>query len=449
MKVIEGDLIYAGGRLIGLPIEIVIEKSTSQSHLTGLWNHDAFRKREESNYQKIIDRSARAFTWVVMGIAVITAIYWHLTNPAEMWLVLTSVLMVACPCALGLATPTAIIVSTGVGASNGILIKDAQSLEKLAKVTTIVTDKTGTITKGQAEVVDIVLYSKKPEQEILQILASLEEKSEHPIAKAILLKAKSLNTPLQSVTDFKIIEGKGLTANLNSQQFYAGNVKLLQQLNINFDLTKLEQFTKQGKTPVILLSSTEVLAIVYVADSLKDNIKDVIKKLHAQGLKVVMLTGDNTQTANYIANLAGIDNVVAEVMPADKANLIKELQAKGEIVAMLGDGVNDAPALAQADIGIAMGTGTDVAIESASITLLQGDFSKVLQAVRLSKITLRVIKQNLFWAFAYNILGIPLAAGLFFPLFGILLNPIFAGAAMALSSVSVVTNSLRLKTVRL
>ena len=241
----------------------------------------------------------------------------------------------------------------------------------------------------------------------------------------------------------------GLKGNIDNQEYFVGNLKLLEDLKISFDGSELSKYTEQGKTPVILTTSNEVLAIVAVADTLKETATETIAELHKLGIKVVMLTGDNEKTANYIAKEDGIDEVIAEVLPNEKADKVKELQSMGNIVAMLGDGVNDAPALAQADVGIAMGTGTDVAIESAEITLLKGDFSKVLQAIKLSKFTMRAIKQNLFWAFAYNIVGIPIAAGLLYPLFGILLNPIFAGLAMALSSVSVVSNSLRLKSVKL
>jgi len=408
--------------------------------------------------QRLADKISEYFVPAVLIISIVTLLVWLIVGSLFMpfnqalsfgLICFTGVLVIACPCALGLATPTAIIVATGKGAQHGILIKDAESLEKLAKVTTIVTDKTGTITNGTPEVTDVIAFDNQTEESVLQLLASLESKSEHPIANAIIKKANNLKIELLNTNEFQIIEGKGLKSTINNNQYFAGNKKLLQDLNITFDFSILDKYTEQGKTPVILLNDHAVLGIVYVADSLKESVPNVIKSLHKQGLKVVMLTGDNSKTAKYIANQAGIDNFYAEVLPVDKAKIIKELQGKGEIVAMLGDGVNDAPALVQADIGIAMGTGTDVAIESASITLLKGDFTKVLDAVKLSKISLRVIKQNLFWAFAYNILGIPIAAGLFYPFFGLLLSPIFAGAAMALSSVTVVANSLRLKTIKL
>jgi Cu2+-exporting ATPase/Cu+-exporting ATPase len=408
--------------------------------------------------QGLADRISSIFVPTVLIIAVITLLVWLVVGSLFMpfseafslgLLCFTGVLVIACPCALGLATPTAIIVGTGKGAENGILIKNAESLEKLHKVTTIVTDKTGTITKGEPEVTDILILNSQNESEILIILASLEKNSEHPISKAIIKKANQLNLNLLKVAEFKTIEGKGLKGLLNNKQYFAGNLKLLKDLNLSIDESVINKYTLQGKTPVVLTTQTEILAVIAVADTLKENAKETINALHKLGLKVVMLTGDNYNTAKYISNQVGIDEVIAEVLPNQKADRIKDLQAKGNIVAMLGDGINDAPALSQADIGIAMGTGTDVAIESAEITLLSGDISKVLKAIKLSKFTMRAIKQNLFWAFAYNLVGIPLAAGLFFPFFGILLNPIFAGLAMALSSISVITNSLRLKTIKI
>ena len=355
------------------------------------------------------------------------------------------ILVIACPCALGLATPTAIIVGVGKGAKEGILIKDAGTLQKLHKVNTVVVDKTGTITKGKPELVSIKNYSNKTEQELITILATLENKSEHPIAHAVVEYAKNNKIDLLNVENFEALAGKGLKGVIAGEQYFAGSPKLLFDLNLKFESSTIEAETLAGKTPVILATKTEVLGVVLVADPIKPEAVTAISALHQLGIKVVMLTGDNKNTAQYIAKQVGIDEVMAEVSPEDKLNKVKELQGLGQVVAMAGDGVNDAPALAQADVGIAMATGTDVAIESAGITLLHGDISKIVKAIRLSKITMRGIKQNLFWAFFYNIVGIPLAGGAFFPLFGWLLNPIFAGLAMALSSVSVVANSLRVK----
>ncbi|HEY4478375.1 MAG TPA: HAD-IC family P-type ATPase, partial [Candidatus Paceibacterota bacterium] len=283
------------------------------------------------------------------------------------------------------------------------------------------------------------------DDEFISIIASIENKSEHPIAHAIVNYAKEKNLQISDISDFQNIQGKGIKGNINNKEYYIGNAKLIDDLGIKFDISVLEKYTAEGKTPVILAISGKVLGFVMVADEIKNEAKQAIKDLHKLGIKVVMLTGDDERTAKHIASLAGIDDIVAHVLPQDKLNKIKELQEQGKVVAMAGDGVNDAPALAQADVGIAMATGTDVAIESAGITLLHGDISKLVKAINLSKITMRGIKQNLFWAFFYNILGIPLAGGLFYPIFGWLLSPVFAGLAMAFSSVSVVGNSLRLK----
>lgn len=404
--------------------------------------------------QGLADRISEIFVPAVLVISFITLAAWLLIGPFFMpfsesfsigILCFTGVLVVACPCALGLATPTAIIVGTGKGAENGILIKDAESLEKLYNINSVVTDKTGTITNGKPKVTDIILAGERSEKDILQILSSLEKKSEHPLAEAIINKAKEVNIQFLDVDNFEVIEGKGIKGDLGGITYYAGNITLLNDLKVDYNLKQVDTLTGDGKTPLFLASEGSLLATIGVADTPKDNAKATVDALHKLGLKVVMLTGDNKRTAEYIAAQVGIDEVIAEVLPQDKANKIKELQEKGQRVAMVGDGINDAPALAQADVGIAMATGTDIAIESASITLLRGDFSKVLQAIKLSKFTLTAIKQNLFWAFAYNIVGIPLAAGLLYPFGGLLLNPIFAGLAMALSSVSVVANSLRLK----
>lgn len=373
------------------------------------------------------------------------------------------ILVIACPCALGLATPTAIIVGVGKGAREGILVKDAATLEKLHKVNVVVVDKTGTLTKGKPELTSIKNMSDKSDNELTSILASLENKSEHPIAHAIVSNAKEKNIELVPVQDFEAIKGKGVGGTIQKVEYYAGNAKMLEDLKLPFDIKALERETLEGKTPVILATKEKVLALVMVSDSIKPEAVEAVKNLHKLGIKVVMLTGDNKNTANFIGNITGIDEVVAEVMPEDKLRVIKELQegrfrnwkleignsSQRMVVAMAGDGVNDAPALAQADVGVAMATGTDVAIESAGITLLHGDISKLVKAIKLSKITMTGIKQNLFWAFFYNVIGIPLAGGLFYPIFGWMLSPIFAGMAMAFSSVSVVGNSLRLKTKKL
>ncbi len=404
--------------------------------------------------QALADKISSVFVPTVLVIAFITLGTWlivgsqYLGFSQALSLGLVSfvgILVIACPCALGLATPTAIIVGVGKGAKEGILIKDAATLEKLHKVNTIIVDKTGTITKGKPTLVDIQNVSNLNDDDLVSILASLEKKSEHPIAHAIVNYAQEKNIPTSDVSNFEGIQGKGLKGSIKGIEYFVGNAKLISDLKVSFDTTKLNEFTSQGKTPVILVTKDKVLGFVMVADEIKQESKKAIADLHKLGIKIVMLTGDDEKTAKYIASLVGIDDVVAHVLPQDKLKKIKELQSQGRVVTMAGDGVNDAPALAQADVGIAMGTGTDVAIESAGITLLGGDISKLVKAIRLSKVTMRGIKQNLFWAFIYNVVGIPLAAGVFYPLFGWVLNPIFAGFAMAMSSVSVVSNSLRIK----
>lgn len=408
--------------------------------------------------QALADKISAIFVPIVLVIAVIAFGVWMyfgipiLGASSALSFAITSfvaILVIACPCALGLATPTAIIVGVGKGAKEGILVKDAATLEALHKANIVVVDKTGTITKGKPELTKIEIAGDTNENKIISILATLENKSEHPIAHAIVNYAKEKNIEIKNVSNFEIIKGKGLKGVIDGVEYFAGNLKIISDLNISYTTETLIEETKQGKTPVLLTNKDSVLGIVFVADPIKPEATDTVKALHKLNKKIVMLTGDNKNTGEYIANLVGIDEVFAEVMPEDKLNIIKDLQNKGNIVVMAGDGVNDAPALAQANVGIAMGTGTDVAIESAGITLLGGDISKIVKAVRLSKITMNGIKQNLFWAFIYNIVGIPLAGGLFYPIFGWLLSPVFAGFAMAMSSVSVVSNSLRIKVKKL
>ncbi|MBI3888890.1 copper-translocating P-type ATPase [Candidatus Nomurabacteria bacterium] len=408
--------------------------------------------------QALADKISAIFVPIVLGIAVVTLALWLLIGTQYLGfsqafsfglVSFVGILVIACPCALGLATPTAIIVGVGKGAKEGILIKDAATLEKLHKVDTVIVDKTGTITIGKPTLVDIQNFTDKKDEEIISILASLENKSEHPIAHAIMNYTKEKNIPIFEVSNFESIKGKGLKGSVAGEEYFVGNVKLVQDLNVSFDISKIEEFTKQGKTPVILTTAEKVMGFVMVADEIKTESKKAVEDLHRLGIKVIMVTGDDERTAKHIASLVGIDSVLAHVLPEDKLNKIKELQKEGHVVAMAGDGVNDAPALAQADVGIAMATGTDVAIESAGITLLGGDISKLVKAIKLSKMTMLGIKQNLFWAFFYNVVGIPLAAGVFYPLGGWLLNPVFAGMAMAFSSVSVVGNSLRIKSKKL
>ncbi len=408
--------------------------------------------------QALADKISSVFVPIVLVIAflslgawlIIGSQYLDFSQALSFGLVsFVGILVIACPCALGLATPTAIIVGVGKGAKEGILIKDATTLENLHKVDTVIVDKTGTITVGKPTLVDIQNLSNLKDDDLVSTLASLEKKSEHPIAHAIVSYAQEKNLTLKAVSDFEGIQGKGLKGTINGLEYFVGNTKMIKDLGIAFDTSNIEQFTSQGKTPVIFATKEKVLGFVMVADEIKPESKQAIANLHKLGIKVVMLTGDDEKAAKHMASMVGIDDVVAHVLPQDKLAKIKELQSQGRMVAMAGDGVNDAPALAQADVGIAMGTGTDVAIESAGITLLGGDISKLVKAIKLSKITMRGIKQNLFWAFIYNIVGIPLAAGVLYPIFGWLLNPVFAGFAMAMSSVSVVSNSLRIKSKKL
>lgn len=408
--------------------------------------------------QALADRISAVFVPVVLVLASLSLGAWLLFGVPVLGfsqalsyglLAFVSVLVIACPCALGLATPTALIVGVGKGADEGILVKDAATLEKLHEATVVVVDKTGTITKGKPEVVAVRPTGSASEEHIVRILSALEARSEHPIAEAILKYAKEKSIASPEADRFEMLEGRGVRGVIDGTEYFAGNMKLLEKLDIPFDADSIEGETRQGKTPVILASREGVIGIVFVADALKPEAKKSVAKLHALGMRVMMLTGDDRNTARFIAGEAGIDSVEAEMLPEGKMSVIRKLQSEGEVVAMVGDGVNDAPALAAADIGIAMSTGTDAAIESSGITLLAGDIAKLVKAIRLSKFTMRGVKQNLFFAFAYNVVLIPLAAGLFYPFFGWLLNPVFAGLAMALSSVSVVSNSLRLKTKKL
>jgi len=404
--------------------------------------------------QALADRVSAVFVPVVLTVAFVTFGTWLTVGSAylgfsqafSLGLVsFVGVLVIACPCALGLATPTAIIVGIGKGAREGILIKDAATLEKLHAVDTVVVDKTGTLTKGRPTLVHVENLSDLSDDRLLSIIASLEKKSEHPIAHAIVCHVEDAGLALQDVSGFESLQGRGLRGRIDGIEYLVGNRALVSGLGLSFDDTALHAYTAEGKTPVLLATKERVLGFVMVADEVKEDSRQAVADLKRLGIHVLMLTGDDERTARHIASLVGIDEVVAHVLPEDKLETIASLQRAGRVVAMAGDGVNDAPALARADVGIAMGTGTDVAIASAGITLLRGDIAKLAKAVRLSAVTMRSIKQNLFWAFVYNIVGIPLAAGAFYPFFGWVLNPVFAGFAMALSSVSVVANSLRIK----
>jgi len=404
--------------------------------------------------QRLADKVASYFVPIVILIAVITFTVWFIWGPKPSitfaLVNFVSVLIIACPCALGLATPTAILVGTGRGAENGILIKDASSLEIARRLDTIIFDKTGTITRGEPEVREIIVEKssfKGTAEQLLSIAASSELYSEHPLGKAIVRKAKEIGLKLKEPQEFKSIAGKGIKAKVDGIEIIKGNIKLMVESNIS--LGSLEEagqeISKKGLTPVFVAIGNKPAGIIAITDSLKNNVQKVVSRLKKLGLEVVMITGDNKNTARAVGEEAGIDRVISEVLPEQKAEEVKKLQREGKIVAMVGDGINDAPALAQSDIGIAIGTGTDVAIESSKITLIKGDLSGVLMAVMLSRSTVRVIRQNLFWAFFYNLILIPVAAGVLYPFFGILISPVYAAAAMAFSSISVVSNSLRLR----
>ena len=405
--------------------------------------------------QRLADVIAGYFVPIVISIAIATFIIWFTfgPNPALTFalLIFVAVLIIACPCALGLATPTAVMVGTGKGAENGILIKGGESLETAHKLNTIVFDKTGTLTKGEPEVTDLVATGSFSEEDILKYAASAEKASEHPLGEAIIKRAFEKGIELESPKDFNAIEGHGLEAVVDSKTVFLGNKKLMdnKKIQVHELEEKAESFAAEGKTPIYISLNGQSAGLLAVADTLKDNSVAAVKKLESLGLNVIMLTGDNRKTAHAIALKAGIKNVISEVLPEDKVLEIKKLQSEGKKVAMVGDGINDAPALAQADVGIAIGSGTDVAMEASDITLIKGDLNGVVAAVELSKRTIKIIKQNLFWAFFYNTVGIPIAAGVLFPFFGILLDPIFASAAMAFSSVTVVSNSLRLGQIKL
>lgn len=397
---------------------------------------------------KMADKIAGVFVPVVMAIALITGIAWGIAG-AEFEFALScaiSVLVISCPCALGLATPVAIMVGTGKGAENGILIKSGEALEVTHNIQSVVLDKTGTITQGTPEVTDIQAFGME-KQELLKIAGALEKKSEHPLAEAVLKKAEEEGILLPEVQEFQAVPGKGIQGKIQGIQYYAGNLKFMEERQIDTSKVEkqVERLAEEGKTPLIFATEEQVLGILAAADLVKPTSAQAIRELKKLGIQVIMLTGDNERTAKAIQKQLDLDTVIAEVLPQDKEREVAKLQAEGKTVAMVGDGVNDAPALARADVGIAIGAGTDVAIESADIVLMKNDLLDVVTAVGLSKAVIRNIKENLFWAFFYNACGIPLAAGLLYPVFGLKLSPMFGAAAMSLSSLFVVSNALRLR----
>ena len=403
---------------------------------------------------KLADKISGVFVPVVICLALIAGVLWYFAGAAS-WSfslkIIISVLVIACPCALGLATPTAIMVGTGKGAEHGILIKSSEALQLAKEVNTVVFDKTGTLTEGKISVTNIVTFNSLSEESLLQLAASVEYLSEHPLGLSIVDEAKNRNLELLEVKDFSSLTGLGISSIVDGKSILIGNEKLMLENNISTkdSVEKAEKYASEGKTPLFIAVDSELAGIIAVADQIKGSSLKTVEKLHSLGLEVVMLTGDNRKTAQVIAEQLSIDKVVSEVLPEDKANEIKKLQAQGKKVAMVGDGINDAPALVQAEVGIAVGTGTDVAIDAADIVLMQPDLNSVVNAIVLSKKTIRNIKENLFWAFFYNVIGIPFAMGVFYIFGGPLLNPMLAGAAMSFSSISVVLNALRLKRVKL
>jgi len=427
-------------------------------------------QRSRAPIQRLADRVSRWFVPIVIAVAIVTFVIWFLVGPqprlAHALVNAVAVLIIACPCALGLATPMAIMVGTGRAAHAGVLIKNAEALETLEKVDTLVVDKTGTLTEGKARVVSVVTLARESqpaqhqfaegrqsfnENELLQLAASLERASEHPLASAIVAAAEERGLRLSEVTGFNSLTGRGVTAMLDGQVIAAGNELLLQELGTARGevLPKAEELRSQGQTVIFVLVDGKVAGLIGVADPIKASTPNAVRNLRDQGIDVVMITGDHRLTAQAVAKQLGIDKFEAEVLPEGKLDVVRKLQGQGRVVAMAGDGINDAPALAQANIGIAMGTGTDVAMESGGVTLVKGDLRGIVRARKLSQATMRNIRQNLFFAFIYNALGVPIAAGVLYPFLGLLLSPIFAAVAMSFSSVSVITNALRLRTVKL
>ncbi|WP_282063626.1 heavy metal translocating P-type ATPase [Roseobacter litoralis] len=415
----------------------------------------ASAQRSRAPIQAMADRVAGYFVPIVIGIAVLAFVVWMVFGPTPALgyavVAAVSVLIIACPCALGLATPMSIMVATGRGAQAGVLIRDAEALERFAKVDVLVLDKTGTLTEGKPTLTDVVAFGDHTEDRVLAFAAALERGSEHPLAEAILKGAEARGADKLDLADFTAVTGKGVRGRIDETDVALGNTALMEDLGVDLSAVKdqMAAFQNSGKTAMLLAADAKLAGIVAVADRIKDTTPAAIRDLHAAGLKIIMATGDSQGTADAVARDLSIDEVRAEVSPEDKADLIAELKAKGYSVAMAGDGVNDAPALAAADVGIAMGTGADVAVESAGVTLLKGDLGGIVRARVLAQATMRNIRQNLFFAFIYNTAGVPIAAGILFPIFGVLLSPMIAAAAMSLSSVSVIGNSLRLRGIKL
>ncbi|MBB1348679.1 MULTISPECIES: heavy metal translocating P-type ATPase [unclassified Pseudoalteromonas] len=423
----------------------------SETTLANIINMVKRAQNSKPSIGRLADVISGIFVPTVMIIAVLAGLAWLNFGPepsiAYAVVAVTTVLIIACPCALGLATPMSVMVGIGKAAESGILIRNGESLQTTSKITTMILDKTGTITQGTPQVTDVVTFNNSDENTVMQLVASLESSSEHPLAQAITAHAKKQGLALSKVADFNAITGKGVTGSVDGQTLLFGNKALMDKYNVAVDdaIEQAQTLASDAKTPMYFASNNKLHAIIAVADPIKEDSVEAIKRLQDKGIHLVMLTGDNKATAQAVAKQVGIDDFIAEVMPDDKVNEVTKRQANGEIVGMTGDGINDAPALAQADVGFAIGTGTDVAIESADITLMRGSLHGLADAIAVSNATISNIKQNLFGAFIYNVAGIPIAAGVLYPFFGILLNPVVAGAAMALSSLTVVSNANRLR----
>ncbi|VAV88687.1 Lead, cadmium, zinc and mercury transporting ATPase; Copper-translocating P-type ATPase, partial [hydrothermal vent metagenome] len=451
-----GDLV-TGGTINGNGSFVIrATRVGADTMLAQIVNMVAEAQRSRAPIQKLADSVSSIFVPLVVLVAVIAFIAWSILGPtppmAYGLIAAVSVLIIACPCALGLATPISIMVSTGRGAQAGVLIKNAESLERFAKVDTLVVDKTGTLTEGKPKLTEIVLFDDAiKEDALLALAASLEQGSAHPLAEAIVNAANERGVSLSKPKDFQSHSGMGVTGVVNAKKLTLGNAKMLTSVGIeNADMAKkADELRAQGATVMFIAVGKKAAGLLVVTDPIKESTDEAIRALHKEGLTIIMATGDHKSTAQAVADKLNIDQVWAGVMPEDKAALVKRLQSEGHGVAMAGDGVNDSPALAQADVGIAMGTGADVAVESAGITLLRGDLRGIVRARRLAEATMKNIKQNLFFAFAYNAVGVPVAAGILYPVFGILLSPIIAAAAMSLSSFSVITNALRLRRAKL
>ena len=454
-KIIE-DKVSAGTINGSRSFVMVAEKVGAETLLAQIIQMVNDASRSKAPIQKLADSIAKYFVPTVVIIAIITFIIWAIYGPEPVYVYAfvnaLAVLIIACPCALGLATPMSVMVGMGKGAQNGVLIKNAEALEKMDKIDVLITDKTGTITEGKPSLEKIVPFNQLQEDKLLQISASLNAQSEHPLAEAVVQKAKSQNLALSNISNFEAVAGKGVTGLVDNQKVGIGNDKLMEMLSVAIsDAQKqpIVEAQKQGKTVSYIAIDGNLEGFLIISDAIKKSSKAAIQDLMDDGVMVYMLTGDNQNTAQAVAKELNLTHFKAECLPHDKLEEIKKLQAEGKIVAMAGDGINDAPALAQADIGIAMGTGTDVAIQSAKITLLKGDLQGIVKAKVLSHKVMQNIKQNLFFAFAYNVLGIPIAAGILYPFFGLLLSPMIAAAAMSFSSVSVIANSLRLRSLKL